>query len=222
MSFLWGLFGKTQEEKDKKEIDAIFNKVARFIENDHEQNAHECEALRQLMQQGGAVDENPGASGEFGRSLNNPIPVNGPSGELIYLSRLLTDYGEKVYFHRLGSKNSVDVYELVSQSGDFWDILYVDMYHSRKTTKAPAGYKFQNQTVLLRGINDYYPDFPNQFFPILSNYISGIFGIHIADYHAKQIPNIERPEYQKTNLLFYQNLIEGKTEGGKIIVKNKF
>ena len=69
-------------------------------------------------------DELPGAVGEFGRCADNPIPVNGPTGQVTYLSRLLTaDTESRMAFHRLGSTTSrvldamVDIFELVSVDG---------------------------------------------------------------------------------------------------------
>ncbi len=94
-------------------------------------------------------DEVADSYGEFGKVPNNPIPVNGPIGSIKYLSRLRTkDESSKLIFHRLGSinvinlNNPIDVYEVVSTDAKNWDILYIDMYHPRRSKKIPDGYIF--------------------------------------------------------------------------------
>lgn len=86
--------------------------------------------------------------GEFGHSQNNPIPVNRVKGSIIYLSRLRCNCANALFFHRLGSmENSkmnimVDVYETVCTIGNHWDILFLHMYHPRRSKFAPRGYSF--------------------------------------------------------------------------------
>jgi hypothetical protein len=36
-------------------------------------------------------------------------------------------------FHRLGSLGGIDAYEVVSLDGEVWDILFLDLYHPRKS-----------------------------------------------------------------------------------------
>jgi hypothetical protein len=55
----------------------------------------------------------------------NPIPVNGPIGELAYLSKLETVQGERILFHRIGTVNMIDVLEAVTFSGSEWFILFI-------------------------------------------------------------------------------------------------
>jgi hypothetical protein len=91
-------------------------------------------------------DEIPEAQGEFGRSPFNPIPVNGPVGEIKYLARLRL-HGNPTMFHRLtttahrsAADEPVDIYELCGSSGEHWDILYLHMYHPRRSEKIPSRY----------------------------------------------------------------------------------
>lgn len=90
-------------------------------------------------------DVTPNGSGPFG-CLSNPIPVNGPTGEIKYLSKMRSISGSPVFFHRIGSfgstatDDSVDGYEIVSTDGTNWNRLYFDMYHPRRSNFAPAGY----------------------------------------------------------------------------------
>ncbi|MGH7747475.1 MAG: hypothetical protein ACREQ5_22355 [Candidatus Dormibacteria bacterium] len=84
-------------------------------------------------------------SGPFG-CLSNPIPVNGPRGEIKYLAKLRSISGVPIFFQRIGSFNSaamvdpVDGYEIVDVYGGNWNTLYFDMYHPRRSNFAPAGY----------------------------------------------------------------------------------
>jgi hypothetical protein len=92
-----------------------------------------------------SVDALPGCHGPFGYSISNPIPVNGPVGESVYIFRLRSKGGKPFYYQRLGSTKSVefnrpiDVLELVSSDGREWVILYFSMYHIRRSTLAPEG-----------------------------------------------------------------------------------
>lgn len=90
-------------------------------------------------------EELPGANGPFG-SEANPIPVNGPGGEIVYLNRLLTESHSPLMYHRLGSKPSqlspqmVDIFEVLSADGSVWCLLWFSMYHPRRSRKLPEGF----------------------------------------------------------------------------------
>ncbi len=100
------------------------------------------------MLNGLSCDQLPHATGKFGFEATNPIPVNGPLGEIKYLNRLRNKNGVGIIYHRLGSfgvkaiQTSVDAYEVVSIHGDIWDVLYFDMHHPRRSTLPPEGYTF--------------------------------------------------------------------------------
>lgn len=105
------------------------------------------------------------AVGEFGRTLTNPIPVNGPVGEIKYINRLRTKDGGLI-FHRLGSKDAIDIFETVSMGGKIWDILYLDMYHPRRSTIAPSGYTFSKfHDIFSRFPYGYFTTSFDQYFP---------------------------------------------------------
>jgi hypothetical protein len=99
--------------------------------------------------EGADCDEVLDAHGEFGRCITNPIPVNGPHGEIKYINRLRNKNGSRLIFHRIGSTETIDVYETVSVDANTWDILYFDMYHPRRSTKTPKGYKFSRFNELI-------------------------------------------------------------------------
>ncbi|MDP3989130.1 MAG: hypothetical protein Q8P93_02755 [bacterium] len=101
--------------------------------------------LREGILAGENCDQITGAVGEFGRCATNPIPVNGPFGEIKYMNKLKVIDGPGFVFHRPGSvvaenqKRPVDIFEIVSIDGRHWDILYFNMWHPRRSTIAPKG-----------------------------------------------------------------------------------
>jgi hypothetical protein len=91
---------------------------------------------------GSIGDEVPDGEGEFGRSPTNPVPVNGYWGEKIYLSLLRLPDGQRLLSHRLGAVgNAVDVFECMTADGSHRDTLFLDLYHPRRSRRAPDGYQ---------------------------------------------------------------------------------
>jgi hypothetical protein len=126
--------------------------------------------IRQQIVSGEDCDQISGASGEFGKNENNPVPVNGIMGEIKYLNRL-RHKGKGFIFHRLKSIDKIhdgliDVYEIVSVDGLYWDVLYFDMYHPRRSTLAPGGYSFSDFHPMFSklavgfGANEFDKEFP--------------------------------------------------------------
>lgn len=123
MGLLGKIFGggiRDQSETEQYE-DAIRNPVVA---------AHLLSACEQL----------DGATGEFG-SQTNPVPVNGPKGEVAYLS-CLSD-GRPYLYHRRRSLSvpqfpqPLDEFELVSQDSSDWRLLYFSMYHPKRSLGCP-------------------------------------------------------------------------------------
>ena len=135
------------------------------------------------------LDQLPHALGEFGRSPKNPILVNGPLGEITYLSKLvLTNSKEKVYFHKLCTcEEKINVYEITSQSGKFYDLLFLDMYHLHKSTIAPQGYELQKDIKSIRGINQQCEAFPENLYPELLQVSEDLLGFPVVDSDVKKI-----------------------------------
>ncbi len=104
------------------------------------------ETLVKICLENGGCDKVKGGHGDFGLSITNPIPVNGIMGEIKYLNQLARGEMDILFYHRLGSieednKNVIDAYEVVSIDGKHWDILYFDMYHTRRSYLIPKGYR---------------------------------------------------------------------------------
>ncbi len=173
----------------------ILAHVHRLLNDDGWQDRMYSQALFPgLSENRETPDELPGASGEFGRDANNPIPCNGPIGELTYLSRLrLSGTGETVFFHRAGSiesavsENPLDIFEVISLSGRFYDVLYMDMYHPGKSGKQPTGYTAESSVEKLRGVTNASRDFPENLYTDIVEESLCVLGIPLADEDARQI-----------------------------------
>jgi hypothetical protein len=147
----------------KVAFDDAIRWLSLFVDDEAYQNSLVDPTLRKLFLAGEAVDELPNGHGAFG-SLKNPIPVNGPIGELAYLSKLRTLAGERLLFHRLGSVDTIDLFEVVTWSGSNWYLLYLDMYHPRRSRKAPTGFVLSEGPSHFTGFNQFCcKDFPNDF-----------------------------------------------------------
>ena len=204
-----------QEKEVRAWIDACFQKYPEAEKKDLASTG--CDTVQ-------------GGKGEYGRDLNNPIPVNGPEGELKYLGMLTP----MVFFHRLGSVFSayynrhLDVYELVSIRSRCWDILYFDMFHPRRSTLAPKSFKLADYHKLfcsvpfVRGTNRYDVTFPHAIPDILKERIGGSLGEKIANKVLPDIlgKNFKRPANHYEQALKILKVVDGQTAlGGQPIVK---
>lgn len=109
---------------------------------------------------------------EFGHSINNPVPVNGISGEIKYINRLRCKCGVGLMYHRIGPvenkkiEGAIDIYETVCVEGKHWDILYMHFYHPRRSKWIPSEYSFSKFHPMLStiavgyGTNRYDENFP--------------------------------------------------------------
>jgi hypothetical protein len=180
-----GLFGSLFGGKKKKssglppEIERIFEKISRLMEDEKQQNSMYPPQIRDQIVGGHDVDELPYGEGDFGRTADNPIPVNGSIGELIYLSSLKTSGDARVLYHRLGSIDGIDIYETVSIDGQKWDLLFFSMYHPRKSRKSPSGYSIikMSEQPLLYGTNSRVDNFPYGLQEAIRNTTAEIFGV---------------------------------------------
>lgn len=183
-----GFFGNLFKSKEEREVEEMFKQIS-FLLNDDEAQMDYVPPFFLDMYDKRPMNTVPGARGEFGRSETNPIPVNGPLGEVTYLSKLLVeDTCEKVFFHRFGScSGNLDIFELISLSGNFHDILYLDMYHTHKSQYAPSGYVFQKGVINIRGIHNLCKGFPNNFYNDLVDSTKNLIGFPCFDTDAKFI-----------------------------------
>lgn len=103
------------------------------------------DVMTTLSEDGCDTNEIPGAHGEFGHDLTNPIPTKTVLGSTSYLGKLRLPNGSKVTYERIGSFSSpisthpVDGYEISHLDGTPLAVIYLSPYHLRNSEKAPDG-----------------------------------------------------------------------------------
>lgn len=99
---------------------------------------------RRLWEHGTSQDNIPGGYGDYGLSLNNPVPTICVTGSNKYLSRLRKN-GCPVDSERQGSTKSevisgnIDIYS-ISQFGQKICNIYICPYHRKDSKVAPIGF----------------------------------------------------------------------------------
>ena len=146
----------------------------------------------------GEVDMWPNAQGEFGRTPTNPILVNETWGEITYLSRLVTADGQRMIFHRLGSgAGALDIFELVSEGGTFYDRLFVDMYHRHCSKIAPTGYTLLKTIDGITGTSERIADFPDDVCATLVHTAINKFAAAVVSYSVAKFDEDKAAELLK-------------------------
>lgn len=193
MGFISKLFGGNKEDKALREA---FEQIRRILEDEQFQLDMIHPAMKSMIQTCPAYDKDPNGTGPFGFSETNPIPVNGPIGQLAYLSKLETAKGERILFHRIGAVNTIDVFEAVTFSGSEWFILFVDLYHPRRSRLTPEGFRFTQEVGQFSGFHKFCTDFPYDFVEMKqSESESGLSMAYIAI--SKVMQPIQNRAYQR-------------------------
>lgn len=165
-----GIFSRLLgKNKEKAAMAAIFEKLRLILEDEQLQLEMVPPAIRSKIISGGDYDQNPQGTGQFGFSRTNAIPVNGPVGQLAYLSKLITNSNERILFHRLGAISDIDVFEAVTFSGSEWFLFFLDLYHPRRSKLAPQGLRFNGQVAQFSGFNNFCEQFPYDFVQAKAN-----------------------------------------------------
>jgi len=95
------------------------------------------------------TDRFPNGSGEYGYSVDNPIPTQTILGSHLYLERLRWK-GSKVESERIGSfgsdriSNPIDGYRISSTDGTELAVLYLSPYQKRNSELAPTGFTLEH------------------------------------------------------------------------------
>ncbi len=201
MGFFSNLFGGNKEQKALQEA---FGQIRRIMEDEEFQLEMLHPAMKEMIKSSPAYDRDPNGSGPFGFSATNPIPVNGPIGQLAYLSKLETNKEERVLFHRIGAINTIDVFEAVTFSGSEWFIFFTDLYHPRRSRLTPEGFRFTNDVPQFCGFHKFCQNFPYDFIEMKSTEReSGLSFAYIAiSKVSEQIENkvFKRPLAHKAKL----------------------
>lgn len=160
MGFLANLFGGNKEDAALRDAVA---RIHRILEDEELQLDLLHPAMKEILKSAPAYDKDPNGIGSFGLIDTNPIPVNGPIGQLSYLSKLETLSGERILFHRLGAIKEVDVFEAVTFDGREWFILFSDFYHPRRSRLTPEGFRFTKGVAQFSGFHNFCENFPYDF-----------------------------------------------------------
>lgn len=160
MGFLSGLFGGNKQDKALREA---LGHIKKILEDEEFQLDLLQPSMKEMIKNCPAYDKDPNGTGPFGFSEKNPIPVNGPIGQLAYLSKLETNKGERILFHRIGAVNTIDVFEAVTFSGSEWFVLFTDLYHPRRSRATPDGFQFTSEVPQFSGFHKFCENFPYDF-----------------------------------------------------------
>ena len=160
MGFISNVFGGNKEDKALREALAH---IHRILDDEKFQLELVHPMMKAMLESAPAYDKDPNGSGLFGFTETNPIPVNGPIGQLAYLSRLETQSGQRILFHRLGAIDKVDVFEAVTFDGSGWFIFFVDLYHPRRSRLTPDGFRFTKDVAQFSGFHKFCENFPYDF-----------------------------------------------------------
>lgn len=137
----------------KDDISVIYNYVKdRFLKQrlgtEDQNELDESSAVMFGGDNGCDSDEIPGGYGDFGYSVNNPIPTKGIMGSNTYLSKLKSSANNnRITSERAGScsadniENMIDEYKLFDESGENIATIFISPYHRRNSSKAPKGFE---------------------------------------------------------------------------------
>jgi len=196
---MFGLFKKKTHEPvelQREDIDSYPPELARQIIN-----GEDC-------------DELSIGHGDFG-SLTNPIPVNGPLGEIKYLAKLRGKSGNALFFHRIGSvnssvtSNSIDLYEVVCLDGTQWHQLHFSMYHPRRSNNAPKEFSLMPFDKSLGidlpfafGVNGFVDNFPFSLPKAIVNFYGESPGLTFARHTQEKLDefNFHRNKVENNKL----------------------
>lgn len=216
MGFFSKLFGSNKNDSDIKNAFETINKII----DDENYQLEVLGPAKNIFLTYPSFDVNPDGMGPFGFSETNPIPVNGPIGEISYLSRLETKNGDRLMFHRLGSANlpnaigetkTVDIYEAVSINSNEWFIFYLDFYHPMRSRALPDGFRFTKDIPQFTGFNRISSNFPYDFLEMKeSEQSTGLSFAYIPGsklLHSLNAKIYQRPDSHMENYMYAMDLI---------------
>ena len=93
-----------------------------------------------------------GATGAYGITLSNPVPIKGAEVSYTFLDSLLTSSGEPILYKRLGSfktsltKEPIDGYVISSKAGKALGIIYICGYCNVENPDPPVGFIIKGMT----------------------------------------------------------------------------
>ncbi len=209
------MFWKTKKNDSK--INEILDRVIAAVSDEETQNKYANPAKADGTTCAPKCDQIAGAYGEFGRTPTNPIPVNGPLGEVTYLSLLRRSDGMPFVFHRLGSRHGLDCYEVMSLDRRTREELWFDFYFLGRSRKAPEGYRLESRLEahnLVYGTNGRLKNFPNDTYEGVRNYQERLFKqVLLPTYTVRAfcLPEFEKVDWAFLNPAYRQHLMRSRT-----------
>jgi len=175
------------------------------------QNGNLDDSLQSILKQN---ECNRACSPGYGFSPSDPIRVNGPLGEQLYIAMLRGLDGQAVIGHRLGSLKQLDIFEVATSDFTQWAVLVFDMYYLSKDTAAPAGFIIDPSGIrTLTATNRFMAYFPSNFYSELIDAVSEQIGFPLVNTLLSEIQSdgIARPEAHQE--LMNQIVVASRAEG---------
>lgn len=190
---VWDTLRKS--DRNRTRLEQMYEDAYALCNSSTRQNETLGPQERQRVENGVACEQIANGTGEFGRTVTNPIPVNGLFGAWTYLSRLRwMQTGSKVFFHQLRQEGSIMVFALINRSGTWQDTLYVDPYHPYASRHRPKGYMLEKEFVFPRGVTTHIVAFPQGLYRHIQQEAKRRLGIALADEEGKYI-QVEKTIY---------------------------
>lgn len=205
---------KKQGSSLPPDLEAVFEKLRSYLNDEAAQVNRLPEKFRTRIVANVACDRTPGGEGQFGRTVTNPIPVNGPLGQVIYLSALRAN-NQPILFHRLGSFSEVDIFETVSADGAVWDLLFLSLYYPRRSRVAPQGYALNLTEPLagrFYGATTRVEPFPHNLYEAVRNFTVRFVGIPLPNKHVRELLATKQFVPPETHRLRIDELVRSRMQ----------
>ncbi len=192
-------------------VDGIFARTKNMLYDEEVQNGNLDDSLQSILKQN---ECNRACSPGYGFSPSDPIRVNGPLGEQLYIAMLRGMDGQAVIGHRLGSLKQLDIFEVATSDFTQWAVLVFDMYYLSKDTVAPAGFIIDPSGIrTLTATNRFMAHFPSNFYSELIDAVSEQIGFPLVNTLLSDIQSdgITRPEAHQE--LMSQIVVASRAEG---------
>ena len=192
-------------------VRGIFAKMNNMLYDEEIQNGNLDDSLQSILKQN---ECNRACSPGYGFSPSDPIRVNGPLGEQLYIAMLRGLDGQAVIGHRLGSLKQLDIFEVTTSDFTQWAVLVFDMYYLSKDTVAPAGFIIDLSGIrTLTATNRFMAHFPSNFYSELIDAVSEQIGFPLVNTLLSDIQSdgITRPEAHQE--LMNQIVVASRAEG---------
>jgi hypothetical protein len=192
-------------------VRGMFAKMNNMLHDEEIQNGNLDDSLQSILKQN---ECNRACSPGYGFSPSDPIRVNGPLGEQLYIAMLRGLDGQAVIGHRLGSLKQLDIFEVATSDFTQWAVLVFDMYYLSKDTVAPAGFIIDPSGIrTLTATNRFMAHFPSNFYSELIDAVSEQIGFPLVNTLLSDIQSdgITRPEAHQE--LMSQIVVASRAEG---------